>query len=117
MPREKTRTDAALDALRDAPDERVKVAVTDVDGVMRGKYMDKEKFLSAAEGGFGICNVVFGWDSNDACYDNASYTGWHTGYPDATARIDLATMRRIPWEGGTPFFLADFTEEPCPRNL
>lgn len=29
-----------------------------VDGVMRGKYMSKSKFLSAAKGGFGFVSVV-----------------------------------------------------------
>ena len=60
--------------------EYVKVAVTDTDGVLRGKYMQRDKFLSALEGGFGFCDVVLGWDSNDQLYDNVSLTGWHTGY-------------------------------------
>ena len=112
-----------LEALRRAPSQKVKVAVTDVDGVLRGKYLHKDKFLSTAEGGFGFCNVVFGWDAADACYDNAAYTGWHTGYPDALARVDLATVRKVPWDGGVPFFLADFEDgrsQPlpvCPRQL
>lgn len=104
--------------------QKVKVAVTDVDGVLRGKYLHKDKFLSAAEGGgFGFCNVVFGWDSADACYDNAAYTGWHSGYPDALARVDLSTERRVPWDGDIPFFLADFQDADgaplgvCPRSL
>src|SRR4051812_31390377 len=75
---------------------RVKVAVTDIDGVLRGKYMHKDKFLAAARDGFGFCNVVFGWDVHDVVYDNVEYTGWHTGYPDAQARIDLGTYRRVP---------------------
>ena len=36
---------------------------------------------SAAEGGFGFCDVVFGWDSADECYDNGTYTGWQSGLP------------------------------------
>ena len=40
-------------AVRKAPGNRVKVAVSDIDGVLRGKYIHKEKFYSAAEGGFG----------------------------------------------------------------
>ena len=72
---------------------KVKVAVTDIDGVLRGKYLAKEKFLSAAKGGMGFCNVVLGWDSSDVCYDNAAYTGWHTGYPDVQVRLDLARSR------------------------
>ena len=67
----------------------VKVGVFDVDGVMRGKYMNKAKFFSALDKGFGFCDVVLGWDSNDQLYENpgVEYTGWHTGYPDAPVRI------------------------------
>jgi len=112
-----------LEEVRRSPIQKVKVAVADVDGVLRGKYLHKDKFLSAAEGGgFGFCNVVFGWDSADVCYDNAAYTGWHTGYPDAMARVDLSTGRHVPWDGGVPFFLADFEDASgaplpiCPRS-
>ena len=115
---------AILDDLRRSPVQKVKVAITDIDGVLRGKYLHKDKFLSAAEGGgFGFCNVVFGWDSADVCYDNATYTGWHTGYPDAVAKVDLSTARTVPWDGGVPFFLADFQDARgaplpvCPRQL
>ena len=34
----------------DAP--KVKVAVSDIDGILRGKYLHRDKFASAAEGGF-----------------------------------------------------------------
>lgn len=106
-----------------SPGNRVKVAVSDIDGVLRGKYMHKDKFLSAAESGFGFCNVVFGWDASDQCYDNGSYTGWHTGFPDALAQVDLNTFRRIPWDDATPMFLGDFVDAKgaplavCPRQL
>ena len=103
--------------------QKVQVAVTDIDGVLRGKILQKEKFLSAIETGFGFCNVVFGWDSADVCYPDVPYTGWHTGYPDALARIDLNTGRAVPWKDNLPFFLADFVDangEPlsiCPRQV
>jgi glutamine synthetase len=112
-----------LDMLRKSGAEKVKVAVTDVDGILRGKYLHKDKFFSAADGGFGFCNVVFGWDSGDVCYDNSAYTGWHSGYPDAMAQVDLATFRRVPWDGDIPFFLGDFVDAQgaplgvCPRQL
>ncbi len=101
---------------------KVKVAITDLDGVLRGKYLHRDKFLSATKSGFGFCNVVFGWDSADVCYDNSRYTGWHSGYPDALAQIDTATFRRVPWDGNVPFFLADFVDAQgkplavCPRQ-
>ena len=75
---------------------KVKVAVTDIDGILRGKIISFEKFQSIAEKGFGFCDVIFGWDASDTAYDNAAFTGWHTGYPDATAIIDVGTLRNIP---------------------
>ena len=65
----------------------VKVGVFDMDGVLRGKYMGVEKFMAALDKGFGFCDVILGWDSNDQLYDNTTFTGWHTGYPDAEVRI------------------------------
>ena len=113
-----------VDAVRASPSVRVKVAVSDIDGVLRGKYLHKEKFLGALESGFGFCNVVFGWDANDQCYDNTQWTGWHTGFPDSLARIDLDTLRRVPWDENVPFFLGEFVESDgttpvpvCPRQL
>ena len=102
---------------------KVKVAITDLDGVLRGKIIHVDKFLSAAESGFGFCNVIFGWDSSDHAYDNVEYTGWHTGYPDAKVNLDLSTFRTIPWDQQTPFFLGDFVDDQdrplpiCPRQL
>jgi glutamine synthetase len=115
-----------LDAVRNAPGNRVKVAVSDIDGVLRGKYLHKDKFFSAVDGGFGFCDVVFGWDMNDQCYDNATLTGWHKGFPDAVARIDLSTYRNVPWDDDVPFFLGEFIAQKngkevplsiCPRQL
>ena len=106
-----------------AQTQKVKSPSPTWNGILRGKYVHKDKFLSAAQGGFGFCNVVFGWDSSDVCYDDAKYTGWHSGYPDALARIDLGTYRRVPWDDNVPFFLADFEDgsgKPlgvCPRQL
>lgn len=97
---------------------KVKLAVTDIDGILRGKVIHVDKFLSVLEGGFGFCSVIFGWDSSDASYDNVDYTGWHTGYPDANAKIDLNTFREVPWDEEIPFFLADFDGlHVCPRSL
>src|SRR5258708_6029563 len=88
--------------------KRVKLGAFDVDCTLRGKYVSTEKFLSAAQSGMSFCDVIFGWDIGDVLYDNAKFTGWHTGYPDANCRIALDTFRLIPWEPGTAFFLLDF---------
>jgi glutamine synthetase len=102
---------------------KIKFAFADIDGVLRGKIIHKKKFLEGLKEGYGFCDVVFGWDSADACYDNVKVTGWHSGYPDKQAVIDLSTFGTIPWENNTPFFLADFSNPHgsnltvCPRSL
>ncbi len=98
----------------------VKVGVFDADGVMRGKYMSRNKFLSALEKGFGFCDVVLGWDCQDQLYDNVIFTGWHTGYPDAPVRILPESVRELPFEDNTLFFLGEFAqaaEAVCPRGV
>ena len=104
------------------PSRKVKIALSDIDGILRGKYISVEKFLSVAESGTSFCDVIFGWDSADRAYDNITYTGWHAGYPDAGVRIDLSTFRKIPWEDDLPFFLGELIQEEdqpsvCPRQL
>ncbi len=102
---------------------KVKVGGFDIDGILRGKYVSLAKFQSAAEKGFGFCDVIFGWDLGDVCYDNVKVTGSHSGYPDVHARIDLSTLRVYPYEPDTACFLVDFESTPgkahpaCPRGL
>ena len=115
--------DEVINYIKNHPAGKVKLAITDIDGILRGKYISTDKFLSICESHFGFCDVVFGWDMADVAYDNAQYTGWHTGYPDAQAVVDFNTFRKIPWENDLPFFLADFivaNNQPspvCPRQL
>ncbi|MDJ0947284.1 MAG: glutamine synthetase [Alphaproteobacteria bacterium] len=98
----------------------VKVGVFDMDGIMRGKYMSREKFFYALDQGFGFCDVVLGWDSYDQLYDNVTYTGWHTGYPDAPVRLLPESCRELPLEDNMLLFLGEFAEGAellCPRGL
>lgn len=102
---------------------KVKIAVTDVDGIMRGKYLSLDKFESLLSSTGGFCDCIFGWDAADVLYDNAQFTGWHTAYPDALYKIDLRSERLIPDEK-VPFFIADFVDKNgksshpiCPRNV
>jgi glutamine synthetase len=97
-----------------------KIGAFDIDGVLRGKYMHRDKLLSALETGFGFCDVVLGWDSADQLYDNARFTGWHTGYPDVEVRLAPQSARSIPFEDRTLFLLGEFAgpaEAICPRGL
>ena len=102
----------------------VKVAVTDIDGVLRGKYMHIKKFKKSLDSGFGFCDVIFGWDSSDELYEfrisdrKKLFTGWHTGYPDQTVRVILDSEREIPFEKDTPLFLCELKDgHVCPRTV
>ena len=110
-------------AFRKAGINKVKLAITDTDGVLRGKYISLDKFESMVTSTGGFCDCVFGWDVADVLYDNAKFTGWHTAYPDALYRVDFSTERILPDEN-VPFYLADFVgsdgkseHQICPRNL
>lgn len=98
----------------------VKVGIFDIDGIMLGKYMSRNKFYSALEQGFAFCDVVLGWDSKDKLYDNVNYTGWHTGYPDAKVRIIPESCRTISCEDNQLLFMAEFADKAeaiCPRAV
>lgn len=116
-------TQEIADYVKQHPGGRVKVAAADIDGILRGKYISVDKFLSVLKGELGFCDVVFGWDANDTAYENSKFTGWHSGYPDMPLRLDLASFRKIPWENDVPFFLGDFLDVKgngapvCPRQL
>src|SRR5436189_5755273 len=106
-----------IEFVKNHPSGKVNIAFTDIDGILRGKYIATEKFLGVAENGLSVCDVIFGWDVADVAYDNAAYTGWHSGYPDTPASIDLATFRKIPWENDLPFFLGDMSESQQRENF
>src|ERR1700720_960093 len=104
----------------------VKIGLLDIDGIMRGKYVSRDKFYSALESGFGFCDVVLGWDSNDQLVDNLTYTGWHTPHPRpppppaARPRTVRESCRETRFEPDPLFSLADFAppaETICPRGL
>ncbi|CAI6098758.1 unnamed protein product [Clonostachys chloroleuca] len=112
-------TETVGELLKD--DIKVKVAGVDADGVLRGKIMAKEKFVSTVKSGFGFSSAIFGWDMHDELYATEDNTE-EEGYSDLTAVADLASFRRLPWEDNIPFFMLTFRvdEKPaagCPRGL
>ncbi|PIB36568.1 glutamine synthetase [Reichenbachiella sp. 5M10] len=111
-----------IEAVKKHPGNKIKFAIIDVDGILRGKYIHKDKFFDNIADHFGFCDVTYGWDSADQLYDESSITGWETGFPDGKATIDLSSFRQVPWDDDVPFFLADYSAGSpsapvCPRSL
>ena len=121
-PRQVKTAHDVLQLVDDRALNHVKVGVFDIDGIFRAKWMARDKFASALSGGFGFCDVVLGWDSNDQLYEDPSVavTGWHTGYPDADVRLIPATARDVAFEPEMVLVLGEFAgqwEGVCPRAV
>ena len=114
-------TASALRAVRDSGADRVKVAVADIDGVLRGKCIHVDKLAGALDSGFGF--NVFGTDISDNPLDDDYMSGRRLGFPDAMVLLDPATYRRVPWDEDVPFFLGNFVKPDgsphplCPRQV
>ena len=123
MPDPTTTRDLAekMRAYRARGSHQAMLGLADVDGVIRGKYVDLDKLESLMAKGGGFCDCVFGWDVDDQLYDKVEYTGWHTGFPDAPFRLLADTEREVP-EEGTPYFIGEFVDPEsqyhpvCPRS-
>lgn len=106
-----------------ANDRKVKVAGVDADGILRGKIMSKDKFLSSVENGFAMSSAVFGWDMHDELYSSQTTIATaDDGYCDFVAHPDLASFRRLPFEENIPFFLVSFSNggksvSACGRSM
>lgn len=121
--RKNTTVKEIVNYLRERNITYVKVGITDIDGIIRGKYMHVDKFIKSVKEGFGFCDVIFGWDSSDELYSfpnnkEKPFTGWHTGYPDQLANVVIGTGRNNYFEGNTPLFLAELKDrQVCPRGV
>jgi glutamine synthetase len=113
----------ALPEIRDAKDvhklieerstSHVYVALTDMRGILRGKYISKEKFLSALQNGIPCDPNLMMTVCGDSIYPVQGLTagkevrfGWGHG------RIIAESCREIPWEppDRNLIFLTEFTD-------
>ena len=112
---------ARLAEYRERGVRRAKLGLTDLDGVVRGKYVSLDKLESLMRKGGGFCDCVLGWDVDDQLYDAGTFTGWHTGFPDAAFRL-LADSERWLADENCPYFIGEFVgadgaDHPlCPRR-
>jgi glutamine synthetase len=84
------------------PTTSVRVLYPDLHGVPRGKDIPIGEFDHAIESGLCFCSAVMGTDLR-----HTPVRGGEEGYPDLTARPDLATMAPLPWDPGVAVCLAN----------
>jgi len=105
---------------RDA--KNVTIAMTDTNGLLRGKYISRDKLFSVLEGGWGMPPVILALDFDDVIMEAPVIADGSDGYADAFARALPETCREIPWESPQRnlLVLAEYTgeeEEICPRGV
>ncbi len=116
--------EAVLREIKERGATRIKLGIADIDGVLRGKYLAIEKAEATLLSSGGFCDCIFGWDSADQLYDNASFSSWDKGFADVPLRLDPESLRWLPDEPGTPYFIAELAPPAgaefhpiCPRNV
>ena len=105
---------------RDA--KNVTIAMTDTNGLLRGKYISRDKLFSVLEGGWGMPPMILALDFDDVIMEAPVIADGSDGYADAFARALPETCREIPWESPQRnlLVLAEYTgeeEEICPRGV
>jgi len=100
--------------------EVVRVGGADMDGVFRGKRIVADHFVAGLRSGAGFpqCDVIFGWDVQEALIDGLEVGSADGGFADIIMRPDLATFRAVPWEPGCAAVVCDYeTEEGEPLGV
>ncbi|MFD3547174.1 glutamine synthetase family protein [Streptomyces sp. NPDC058655] len=88
--------------------DTVVLAFPDMQGRLQGKRFAAQFFLDEvlAHGTEG-CNYLLAVDTDMNTVDGYEMSSWDRGYGDFAMHPDLATLRRVPWNPGSAFLLAD----------
>ena len=95
-------------AVDDGSIDTVVLAMTDMQGGLKGKRLDARYFLDeVAQHGTDGCNYLLAVDIDMNTVDGYAISSWERGYGDLAMQPDFATLRRVPWQPGTALVLAD----------
>ncbi|WP_327131400.1 glutamine synthetase family protein [Streptomyces sp. NBC_01343] len=88
--------------------DTVVLAFPDMQGRLQGKRFAAQFFLDEVlDHGTEGCNYLLAVDTDMNTVDGYEMSSWDRGYGDFAMHPDLATLRRIPWNPGSAFLLAD----------
>ena len=88
---------------------RSRSPVSDIDGVLRGKYLHKDKFEGAADQ---AASASATWSSAGTAPTSRTTTprsrAGSTAFPTRWRGSTWTPTRSVPWDGGVDFFLGEF---------
>ncbi len=88
--------------------DTVVLGFPDMQGRLQGKRFAAQFFLDEVlRHGTEGCNYLLAVDTEMNTVDGYEMSSWDRGYGDFAMHPDLATLRRIPWNPGSAFLLAD----------
>jgi glutamine synthetase len=87
--------------------DNVRLVVTDLMGMARGKRVPVEKFLKACEQGVAYCLAHYGFTIDSDLIADLPGLGWASGLPDGLAWPDLDTLTVLPWDERTAWVVCD----------
>ncbi|MCX5379318.1 glutamine synthetase family protein [Streptomyces sp. NBC_00091] len=88
--------------------DTVVLAFPDMQGRLQGKRFAAQFFLDEVlPHGTEGCNYLLAVDTDMNTVDGYEMSSWDRGYGDFAMHPDLATLRRIPWNPGSAFLVAD----------
>ena len=100
--------------------DTVVVALTDMQGRLQGKRMHAAYFLEHVLGqGTEGCNYLLAVDVDMNTVSGYALTSWESGYGDLEFALDLATLRRLPYEPGAAMVQCDLVQldhSPVPQS-
>jgi glutamine synthetase len=100
--------------------DTVVVALTDMQGRLQGKRMHAAYFLEHVLGqGTEGCNYLLAVDVDMNTVSGYALTSWESGYGDLEFALDLATLRRLPYEPGSAMVQCDLVQldhSPVPQS-
>jgi glutamine synthetase len=92
--------------------DTVIVAFPDVYGRLLGKRMTHEHFVnSIVHSGMHACNYLLTVDLDMNILPDFRLASWAQGYGDFQGRVDLKTLRPLPWHPGTAIVMTDLFHE------
>ncbi|MBM3474614.1 MAG: glutamine synthetase [Armatimonadetes bacterium] len=92
--------------------DTVIVAFPDAYGRLLGKRLTYDHFTqSAVRSGVDSCNYLLTVDLEMEPMPGYALASWEQGYGDFNGRIDLRSLRPLPWHEGSALVLCDLTHE------